>query len=188
MPESLAVALKPIDVADAIAWLRQPPPRQVLFDDNPAFVDLLTKGGGTATVVTDEHFSGNAALRITPTQRESASIPSWAFRIREKPGAGEYRYLRLAWKAPEAQGVMVELAASGRWPPASSPMRRYFSGKNTTPWQATRVATDSPREWTVVTRDLWKDFGAFTLTGIAPTAMGGPVLFDRIELLRTPEE
>ena len=188
MPESLAVALKPIDVADAIAWLRQPPTRQVLFDDNPAFVDLLTKGGGTATVVTDEHFSGNAALRITPTQRESASIPSWAFRIREKPGAGEYRYLRLAWKAPEAQGVMVELAASGGWPPPSSPMRRYFSGKNTTPWQATRVATDSPREWTVVTRDLWKDFGAFTLTGIAPTAMGGPVLFDRIELLRTTEE
>jgi len=27
-----------------------------------------------------------------------------------------------------------------------------------------------------------------TLTGIAPTAMGGPALFDRIELLQTLEE
>ena len=33
MPESLAVALKPSDVANVIAWLRQPPTRQVLFDD-----------------------------------------------------------------------------------------------------------------------------------------------------------
>jgi hypothetical protein len=40
----------------------------------------------------------------------------------------------------------------------------------------------------VVTRDLWKDFGDFTLTGIAPTAMGGPVWFDRIELLRSAED
>lgn len=47
------------------------------------------------------------------------------------------------------------------------------------------VASSQPEEWTVVTRDLWKDFGDFTLTGFAPTAMGGPALFDRVELLRT---
>ena len=188
MPESLAVVLKPSDVANVIAWLRQPTTRRVLFDDSPAFVDLLTKGGGTATVVTGDKHSGSASLRITPLQRHSKRIPGWAFRIRENPGAGEYRYLRLAWKAPEALGVMVELAASGGWPPPNSPMRRYFSGKNTTPWQATRVADDTPRKWSVVTRDLWKDFGKFTLTGIAPTAMGGPVLFDPIELLRSKND
>ena len=37
----------------------------------------------------------------------------------------------------------------------------------------------------VVTCDLWKDFGSFTLTGIAPTAMGGEAFFDRIELARS---
>ncbi len=41
-----------------------------------------------------------------------------------------------------------------------------------------------PREWTVVTCDLWQDMGNFTLTGLAPTAMGGSALFDRIELLQ----
>jgi hypothetical protein len=40
----------------------------------------------------------------------------------------------------------------------------------------------------MVTRDLWKDFGDMTLTGIAPTALGGAVWFDQIELLRIPDE
>ena len=53
------------------------------------------------------------------------------------------------------------------------------------PWKATELSPDAPAEWTVVTVDLWKDFGDFNLTGIAPTAMGGRALFDRIELLRT---
>ena len=80
---------------------------------------------------------------------------------------------------------MIELADDGRWPSASKPLRRYYSGKNTTSWEATQISSQAPTEWTIVTRDLWKDFGDFTLTGIAPTAMGGEVLFDRIELLRS---
>jgi hypothetical protein len=39
-----------------------------------------------------------------------------------------------------------------------------------------------------VTVDLWKDFGEFTLTGIAPTALEGPALFDTIELLQSLED
>jgi hypothetical protein len=34
-----------------------------------------------------------------------------------------------------------------------------------------------------VTVDLWRDCGEFSLKGIAPTTLGGPALFDRIELL-----
>jgi hypothetical protein len=67
-------------------------------------------------------------------------------------------------------------------------LRRYYSGRNTSGWQATCVAEDVPDEWTVVTVDLWKDFGEFTLTGIAPTAMGGPALFDKLELLQSLPE
>ena len=47
------------------------------------------------------------------------------------------------------------------------------------------IAPRPPADWTVMTRDLWQDFGDFTLTGIAPTAIAGPALFDRIELIRT---
>ncbi len=80
---------------------------------------------------------------------------------------------------------MMELANDGNWPPAEKPLWRYYSGNNTTGWAAVQVDPKPPDQWVVVTRDLWADFGTFTLTGIAPTAMGGEALFDRIELLRT---
>src|SRR5439155_22962696 len=99
-----------------------------------------------------------------------------------------YRYLRFDWKSAGAQGVMIELAADGLWPPADKPLRRYYSGRNTSGWTATEVSSDAPTEWTIVTVDLWKDCGEFTLTGIAPTAMDGPALFDAIELLESLDD
>jgi putative membrane-bound dehydrogenase-like protein len=187
MPESLSQVLKPSDVADLIFWLRRPPARQVLFDDDPAFIKLLIDGKGTARIDTKNPYQGTSALRVTPPQRYSVRIKDWDFRIREKPGPGEYRYLQLAWKTDGAKGVLIELADNGKWPPAEKPLRRYYSGQNTTKWQATQISPKAPQKWTVITRDLWRDFGEFTLTGIAPTAMDGPVLFDRIELLRAVE-
>ena len=187
MPESLSQVLKPADVADLIAWLRRSPLRRVLFDDDPAFINLLVEGGGTARIATQSKYYGSSALRVTPPQRYSARIKGWNFHIREKPGPGEYRYLQLAWKTDGAKGVMIELADNGKWPPAEKPLRRYYSGQNTTKWQATQISPKAPQKWTVITRDLWRDFGEFTLTGIAPTAMDGPVRFDRIELLRAIE-
>ncbi len=190
MPGDLEKEVSPQDVADVIAYLRKtlgpaPPPSLTLFEDDPAFLAALNEGGGTVSLSTDDKFSGDAALRVTPLQRHSPRIAGWQFRIRENPGPDEFRYLRLAWKTQGGAGALVELAADGGWPPADKPLRRYYSGKNTTAWQATEVSASVPTEWTVVTRDLWKDFGEFTLTGIAPTSLGGPVLFDRIELLRS---
>jgi hypothetical protein len=124
---------------------------------------------------------------MTPPQRWSLRIPGWQYRIVEHPAPGEYRYLRLAWKSCGGEGVMVELAGDGNWPPADKPIWRYCSGKNTTGWAARQVSPEAPQQWVEHTFDLWKDFGSFTLTGIAPTAMGGDALFDRIELSRQAE-
>jgi len=187
MPEDLVKTLKPRDVADVIAWLRQPQDRVVLLDDNQAFAAALNEGDGTAEFITSDKHSGESSLRITPPQRFSPRIKGWEFRIREQPAVGEYRYIRFAWKSPQASGVMIELADNGQWPPADQPLRRYFAGRNLTNWQAVGIAPRPPADWTVMTRDLWQDFGDFTLTGIAPTAIAGPALFDRIELLRTLE-
>jgi putative heme-binding domain-containing protein len=191
MPESLAATLEPRAVADVIAWLRDAgdgrsvaPARVVFFEDDADFVAKLSQGTGTASLETNGAFSGTACLAITPPQKFSPRIANWNFRIAETPGTNEFRYLRLAWKAPAAKGVMIELAADGRWPNAKAPERRYFAGRNTTEWDAREASPDAPKEWQVVTFDLWKDCGAFTLTGIAPTAMGGTAFFDRIELLR----
>ncbi|MCL4205064.1 MAG: c-type cytochrome [Pirellulaceae bacterium] len=193
MPERLEQEVSPQDVADLIAYLREafgpvPPPRIVLFEDDPKFPAWLNEGQGTATIETEDVHSGTASLAVTPPQRFAARIPGWQYVIREHPRPGEYRYLQFAWKADTARGVMLELADQGTWPPADRPLRRYVSGANDTGWQALQISPDPPGQWIVVTRDLWKDFGDMVLTGLAPTAIGGRALFDRIDLLQSCEE
>jgi len=188
MPETLAQALEPREVADVIAWLRDPrgadrTTRRVLFDEEAEFVARLTEGAGRAMLETNGAYFGKACLVVTPPQRYAARIDGWNFRIVEKPGAEEYRYLRLAWRVQGGDGVLLELASAGAWPNARTPVRRYYAGRNTTEWEAREISPVAPTEWRVITLDLWKDNGAFVLTGLAPTAMGGRAFFDRIELL-----
>jgi hypothetical protein len=190
MPEEIEKEISPADMANLIGYLRHvlgsPQPVAVtLFDEERRFAQQLDAGSGSAEVVDRDAYSGKLCLAVTPPQRHSPHIPGWSYRIVENPGPGEFRYIRFAWKSPAGVGVMIELADGGNWPPADKPLRRYYSGKNTTGWAAVQVSAEPPRDWHVVTRDLYRDFGSFTLTGIAPTAMGGEALFDRIELLRT---
>lgn len=83
---------------------------------------------------------------------------------------------------------MIELAAAGRWPAPDDPRRRYYVGRNTTSWraQASSRAGSAKDQWREEVFDLWRDGGNYMLTGIAPTAMGGPAHFDRIELWSQP--
>ncbi len=184
MPADLSQSLTPNDLADLIAWLRRPPELQVLFDEDPSFLQSLNEGTGVATLDDRSPHHGSVALRISPPQRYAARIENWNFPIREHPGPGEFRYLRFACGAEGASGVMLELADAGRWPPANEARGRYVAGQNSSAWQATTVADEAPADWTVVVRDLWHDFGDCTLTGIAPTALGGDALFDQLELWR----
>ncbi len=184
MPEDLPQTLPPADLADILAWLKQPSTLAVLVDENASLAELLHEGDGTAQFVETDSYSGRLALEVTPLQRHSSRLPGWNFLIREHPQPGEYRYMRFAWRSAGAHGTMLELAADGNWPAASDAIRRYLAGRNTTGWQAVEVSAEPPLQWQAVTRDLWHDFGDFTLTGIAPTSMGGAALFDRIELLR----
>src|SRR5262249_31841207 len=185
MPDDLRKTVTPGDLADLLAWLRRPPTNLILVDENRELIEELTEGPGRAESTARAKHPGQASLRVTPPQRFSPRIGGWESHIREAPGPGEYRYIRFAWKSTDAHGIMLERAANGRWPPAERPLRRYHAGRNIAGWRSVEISPSAPREWTVVTRDLWRDFGEFTLTGIAPTAMGGAALFDRIELLQT---
>jgi putative membrane-bound dehydrogenase-like protein len=192
MPEGMEKEIPLQDMADLIGYLRfqlrSSPGQLTLFDGAPGFLKALDEGAGKAVLAKEELFAGKAALRVSPPQRFSARIPGWSYRIAEKPGTGEFRYLRLAWKSQAGTGIMLELADGGAWPREDDARGRLYSGRNTTGWKAVQVSDQVPREWVVVTRDLWKEFGPMTLTGIAPTAMGGDALFARIELLRSLDE
>ena len=48
---------------------------------------------------------------------------------------------------------------------------RYVAGTNEPGWGAKQVAEKAPARWTLVTRDLFADFGESTIHGIAFTAL-----------------
>ena len=102
----------------------------------------------------EDCYSGATALKVAGYQRFRENLPGWSYPVVEKPRPGEYRYLRFAWKKSVGRGVMVQLCLSGvDW-------GRYFAGENAVGFvPALQVNPAPPREWEVVTRDLFADFG-----------------------------
>jgi hypothetical protein len=177
----LAVPLKPDGVRAA------PPARpavaEILEDDAAGLLDKLKSKAGQGLAETAEVFSGTQAVKIIPMQVYDRAVPGWKYRIVEKPKAGEYRYLRFAWKADGCAGVMLQLHDVKDW------YIRYTAGQNTQGWEAKFVADAPPADWAVVTRDLYADFGERTIQGLALTAFGGrAAYFDHIYLGRSVED
>jgi hypothetical protein len=158
-----------------------------LLDGNAdSIVPQLTNDGlpqpGASRCDRRDWYSGLGSIRVTPQQRFRSRIPDWDFRIVEKPAAGEYRFIRFAWKKVGGDGIMIQLhnGARNNWE------QRYVAGRNVVAWKSVAVSDKAPVQWTVVTRDLFKDFGAMTLTGFALTPMDGTAgLFDHVYLGRT---
>jgi hypothetical protein len=163
---------------------------ELLEDDAGRLARSLNPGEdltnlGRAGAWGDDCYSGICSLKVAGYQRYRQSLPGWNYPVVEKPRLGEYRYLRFAWKKPEGRGVMVQLGVSGiDW-------GRYFAGENAVNfYPALQVSPKPPREWEVVTRDLFEDFGKvpFNLTGFAFTSMDSVALFDHVYLGRTMED
>jgi hypothetical protein len=177
----------------ALAAAADPPGVVELFEDDTAgLIPKLTMGGiggGENTKIeaeTADVFAGKAALRVAASQRFNPDVKGWDFPIAEKPKAGEYRYLRFAWKKLGEGPLMVQFHTRG---PKPDWYIRYHAGAESPPWEAKVVSTAAPREWAVVTRDLFTDFGAVTLGGVAFTPyVGADGLFDHILLGRTVED
>lgn len=129
-------------------------------------------------------YSGATALRVAPLQRFRGNLPGWSYPIRETPQPGEFRFVRFAWKKVGGADIMIQFNNADnhelRW------NQRYIAGRNGSGWPAKSVADAIPTEWTVVTRDLFADFGKMTLSGIAFTPADGEAgLFDHVLLGRT---
>lgn len=171
-----------------------PPALYPVFEDEAHFVSLLNEGGGKASLDTTDRLVGAAALRVTPDQKFRVKLPGLGVKIAEQPGAGEYRYLRYAWKKIGGGNVLLQLNAGGQWGPmrgAGKPGYRYEAGPAGNPFNAEAIRTSDrlPYGWVIVTRDLFADFGAFQLDGLAFTPGDGEAaLFDHIYLARTPDD
>jgi hypothetical protein len=161
---------------------------ELLEDDAGRLARSLNAGPelGKAGAWGEDCFAGASSLKVAGYQRYREQLPGWAYPVVENPRPGEYRYLRFAWKRPQGRGVMVQLGLAG-----GHDWGRYFAGENTVGfYPALQVNPHPPRDWEVVTRDLFIDFGRvpFTLTGMAFTSMDGVALFDHVYLGRTVED
>lgn len=165
-----------------------PPAVMPLLEDNAETLlpHLTNPTGdpGEGHVERTDFFSGTSCVRIVPMQRFHPAIPGWDYRIAEKPGPGEYRYLRFAWKADGCAGIMLQLHDEKDW------RVRYTAGVDRFNWGTKFVAEAPPSKWVVVTRDLYGDYGeGRTIRGMALTAFDGKAAyFDHIYLGRTVED
>jgi serine/threonine protein kinase len=126
---------------------------------------------------------GGSHLKVGGSQ-DNARIPHWNFPIAEHPGPGQYRYLTFAWKKAGGEQCRLRLAADGKFDDnKDGPVRGYYAGKGN---GGVRLAEEIPSEWQVHTVDLFKDFGAFTLTGIRFGFVDGEhLMVDRMFLARS---
>jgi putative heme-binding domain-containing protein len=195
MPDGLEGGLSHQAMADLLGYVRDAagaakPSGFVAFDENPAMAEGLAKGGGTAVLSTFEPYTGAVSLKVTPPRRFAQRIVGWHFRVVENPAVPddgpieEIRYARFAWRS-EGEAILFGFAddeTAYYFPP-----RRYYAGPDAASQDAIGVSATAPAKWTVVTVDLWKDFGSFTMTGAEVSANGGDAYIDRIEFLAALE-
>jgi hypothetical protein len=157
---------------------------RVLFEDDEAWqVDMH----GSAMDPVSDRYSGKFAWRVKPDKRARDRLPGVEIPIRENPGPGEARFLRWAWKKQGGEMIVLEIAHDGLWGQAGESKFRYQAGPGPEYHnQALKLDQNLPSDWTVVTRDLFADFGEFIFTGLAMTPLDGEYgYFDHILLAPT---
>jgi hypothetical protein len=169
----------------------KPPAEKPLevFEDDEKFLAGLNQGGGQLSA-DPEKYVGKVALRVSPDQKFNPKLPGMELKIREVPGPGEYRYIRFAWMKKQGNLICLQLAHEGVFGPGGNTREgakfRYHAGPGTEPFGGS-VGVDAklPGQYVVVTRDLFADFGEFTLTGFGFSAIDGQAAyFDGIYLGR----
>lgn len=159
-----------------------------LVQDDAQLVDAMKDGDGDVRITEAAAYAGRASVRAAAALRVGKNVPGWGFRIAENPGPGEYRYLRFAWRVEQGDTAAIAFCSEGELGEPEDGRLRYAVGNDLMGWGATRVADTAPREWTVVTRDLWQDRGACTITGLGLFPMGGVLWLDHVHLGRSLED
>jgi len=121
---------------------------ELLEDDGENLIrQMISQQGGAGSIETIDVYSGTSAVKIIPMQLYQRALPGWAYKIAEKPKVGEYRFIRFAWKAAGAKGIMLQMHDEKDW------NLRLTAGVDEPNWGSKFVASAPPEKWTVVTRD-----------------------------------
>ncbi len=185
-----------------------------IFEDEDAFAEGLKQGTGQVLMDTEKPFSGSKSLKVTPPNGQNPSIPGLGALVCEHPRLGQYRFVVFAWKKPTGSRIQIQFANHGRFvdgafAPANDAGRDPFSlGLRRTQtidergqrfaycYEQGSVSTqiplplwlngDLPREWQLIRRDLFGDFGLMSISGVSLNCGDGEAAwFDHIYLART---
>lgn len=213
------VILLPEDERSFVDWrgfalTAEPPGLHRIFEDEAEFAEELSTAAGRAQLSAEQPFRGTTSLRVPRGSAEAAQLPGLHADIAEHPRLGEYRYLVFAWKPQGGTRIELQLARDGvlesnrepggRRPPRGRPAVGRGNGEDRGlrhgyTWDAgaekqsagapLRLEWKLPGDWTRHERDVFADFGAFPLTGLAVRSLDGEgVWLDHVYLARTSED
>ena len=177
----------------AIHFAQHHPTTYEVFDERGSWTSTSPGLHNPAVVAASEDaYSGLVTVRLTPNGESQCDLaPPLA--IREFPEIGQYRYLRLAFRKRGGGQIRFRLVADVD----GQSIMNYVAGSGDGP----QIET-SPRQkphqifegelndrWTVVTRDLTRDFGEMNLRAIAVHVPDGrDAELDSVYLLRSLDE
>ena len=179
-PESAPVEYRTIQTADQLPTLYR------AFEEQGELTSTTESGAGTATIVDDDRYYGSHSIRLSPGGEFRLPLPG-GVRIRERPGWGEFRFLRFAFRTKGGGRLSLGFEAAER---RTGP-RRLDAGQGQPSYgDAIRVWQDKlPQEWVVITRDLFNDSGQLDLTALTLGCPDGEqALFDHIYFARSHQD
>lgn len=133
------------------------------------FEDAAPSGTQWATEKSPARDGGNGKSKqyiyLSPNN-SPADLTGLSVRIRENPGPGEYRYVTFRWIkwGGERIGLRFLTSSNGK---GAQYHYTYAAGTIDSLLSGLRIDDKAPGNWVTVTRDLWRDFGDFTLTGVS---------------------
>ena len=185
-----------------------------LFEDDEKFAAALNRGDGKVVMESEKPYSGDRSLKVTPPAAGNPSVGGLDALICEHPTLGQYRFALFAWKKTTGTRIQVQFANRGSFLDgglvfgrdaqlelSSRGLRRtqivdergqrfgycYEQGVVTaqSPFPLW-LNGDLPREWQLVRRDLFGDFGLINVTGVSLKCVDGDAAwFDHLYLART---
>lgn len=170
-------------VEPAVAPTRSP---LALFDEDRDFPALFDTGDGKVAIEEHDAYTGKISARVTPSQRYFKDWNGRKFKIRWEPKADdEYRYVRFCWKKSRGTEIGIQFRATDYKGPHEwiryhvGPRAEFLRG------HSIYLGNQEASEWMEITRDLARDVGDFTLTGLALNPSDGEYgLYDCIYLAR----
>ena len=154
---------------DSIAETPRDPSRFELFSTKIPDGAQWSEG---KSFVRDGGFSSETNNYIYVGPDQHAELMNLSIPIREHPGPGEYRYITFVWVKWGGTQIGLKFLTKDEGADAKGRAFDYtYTAGPGEPDNPKRIAkglsvVDRAQGWVVVTRDMWKDFGDFTITGV----------------------